>query len=515
VFDMRNRDEPMTFYEPPFDDMFDGVAYCQMIFNDEGRPVDFTYLQVNKDFEKFTGLSNVVGKKVTEIIPGITASNPELFTLCSRVSLSGQPERVEMYIASSAMWFLLSVYSTKKNFFVTVFQNITDKKRIEKDLEEAVVAARNVLEDLQIEKKRIAEAQAKEKAILLSIGDGLIATDEKGNIILINETAEKMLDKRGEEIMGKLFSEVIILTDEKKKPISHEKRPITLALATNSFSPASIVNSIYYYEKKDKTIFPVAIMERPVILDGKIIGTINIFRDITKEKEIDRAKSEFVSLASHQLRTPLTSVKWNLEMLLSGEDGVLSQKQKKRVEELYRGNERMNEMVRSLLNVSRIEAGSLTVKLKMSDVGEIMKEVVKEQMPTAKEKKQEVTVQRKEGLPKISTDPALVRMIVQNLFGNAIEYTGIGGKIICTVAQTGDKIIIGIKDTGMGIPEEQKTKIFQKLFRAENAVREKPEGNGLELYITKGMVTALSGQIWFESEKGVGTTFFVALPINK
>ena len=113
----------------------------------------------------------------------------------------------------------------------------------------------------------------------------------------------------------------------------------------------------------------------------------------------------------------------------------------------------------------------------------------------------------------VTTDPALVRMIIQNLFGNAIEYTRIGGKIVCMAMKIGEKIIVGIKDTGIGIPEEQKTKIFQKLFRAENAILEKPEGNGLELYITKGMVDALSGQIWFESEKGAGTTFFVALSI--
>jgi PAS domain S-box-containing protein len=512
---MRKRDDATTFYEPPFDDMFDGVAYCQMIFSEDGRPVDFTYLQINKDFEKITGLFNVVGKKVTEVIPGIVASNPELFSICSRVSLTGKPERGEMHIETSAKWFLLSVYSMKKNFFVMVFQNITDKKRIEKELNDAVIAARNVLEDLQFEKQRIAEVEAKEEAILLSIGNGLIATDEKGDIIMVNEAAEKLLGRKSKEIIGKLFSDVIPLMDEKKKPVPLEKRPINMALATNSFSPASITNSIYYYEKEDKTIFPVAIMERPVILEGKVIGTINIFRDITKEKEIDRAKSEFVSLASHQLRTPLTSIKWNLEMLLSGKDGELTQKQKKRAEELYRGNERMVEMVKSLLSVSRIEAGSLSVKRKMTDVGEIMKEVVKEQIPIVKDKKHDVVLEVADGLPKISTDPALVRMIIQNLFGNAVEYTNIGGKIACAVTKTGDNIIIEIKDTGIGIPEEQKIKIFQKLFRAENAVKERPEGNGLELYITKGMVDALSGKIWFESEKEKGTTFFVALPIGE
>ncbi len=131
----------------------------------------------------------------------------------------------------------------------------------------------------------------------------------------------------------------------------------------------------------------------------------------------------------------------------------------------------------------------------------------------SKKKKHEVVVEMPEGLPKISADPELVRMVFQNLFGNAIEYTPPGGKITCTLEKKDDEIIVGIKDTGIGIPKKQQNQIFQKLFRGDNVIKEHSQGTGLELYITKAMVDALSGRIWFKSKEDEGTTFWVALPL--
>ncbi|MCX6764489.1 MAG: HAMP domain-containing sensor histidine kinase [Candidatus Nealsonbacteria bacterium] len=236
--------------------------------------------------------------------------------------------------------------------------------------------------------------------------------------------------------------------------------------------------------------------------------------EIEKEKKISEMKSELVSLASHQLRTPLTSIKWYSEMLLGEGAEELTQKQKKYVEEVYRGNERMIGLVSNLLNVSRIEMGILTVNSKPTDIGEILREVVKEQAPFIQRKKHEVVVEIPKGLLKIFTDPESVRMIFQNIFGNAVEYTHPGGNITCTVEKKDKEIITAIKDTGIGIPEKQQNKIFQKLFRGDNAVRGHPGGTGLELYITKAMVDALSGKIWFKSKEGEGTTFWIALPIK-
>jgi two-component system CheB/CheR fusion protein len=235
---------------------------------------------------------------------------------------------------------------------------------------------------------------------------------------------------------------------------------------------------------------------------------------LEEQNKIDKTKSDLVSLASHQLRTPLTSVKWYSKMLLKGEAGKLTPKQKRYLGIVNQGNERMIDLVRNLLNVSRVEMGIFAINPKPNDIGELFKEVIKEQSPFWQEKNHEVVVEIPEGLPKISTDPVLIRMVFQNLFGNAVEYTSPEGKITCKIEKKDSNIIIGIKDTGIGIPKRQQKQVFQKLFRGDNVVREHSEGTGLELYITKAMVDALRGKIWFKSREGKGTTFWVALPLK-
>lgn len=236
--------------------------------------------------------------------------------------------------------------------------------------------------------------------------------------------------------------------------------------------------------------------------------------ELEQQKKINKMKSEFVSLTSHQLRTPLTSIKWYSEMLLGRGIEKLNPKQKRYIGKIYRGNERMIDLVRNLLNISRIEMGVLAIDPTPTDIGKLLREVIKEQSFFVQRKQHKVVVEMSEGLPKISTDSKLARMVFQNLFGNAVEYTAPRGNITCTAEKKDNEIIVGIKDTGVGIPEKQQNQIFQKLFRGDNVVKEHPTGTGLELYITKAMVDALSGKIWFKSKENEGATFWVALPIS-
>lgn len=188
-----NSEDAEIFYASLFDNSLDGIAYCQMIFDDHNNPVDFTYLLTNKNFELLTGLKDVAGKNVTELIPGIAASNQGLFEIYGRVALTGTPENFEIYIEQLLRWFFVSAYSFKKNFFVAVFQNITEQKKITKKLEDAKIAARNVAEDLLVEKEELALARAKNEAILSSIGDGVITVDLTGKITRMNHAAQILL----------------------------------------------------------------------------------------------------------------------------------------------------------------------------------------------------------------------------------------------------------------------------------------------------------------------------------
>lgn len=401
-----------------------------------------------------------------------------------------------------------------KALYSTLDQKIQQRTQY---LQDANRAARNVLEDLNAEKSKVEVARAKEQAILHSIGEGQLATDEKGNISLINKVAEEMLGMKNEEVVGKLFSGVLALEDEKKSPVAADKRPLRRALATGA-TTVTTANPAYYYVRKDKTRFPVAIVATPIMLDKKVIGAIEVFRDITKEKEIDRAKTEFVSLASHQLRTPLTSVSWYSEMLLADISGALDEKQRTYLNEVSKGNERMVVLVDALLNVSRLELGTLTIDPKPTDIVRLIQSEIDEQRMQIDAKSIYLSFMPAGDIPLIQVDQNLFTMVIQNLLSNAVKYTpergGIAISIVVVPAEDGGQdILMKMSDTGYGIPKDQQSKIFTKLFRADNVRKQDTEGTGLGLYVAKSIIESFGGKIWFESKENQGTTFFVAMSI--
>ena len=379
--------------------------------------------------------------------------------------------------------------------------------------------------------KKLEEVTEKKQAILAAIGDGFYAVDADSNILTMNQTAGKLIGCSPSECIGKKCYEVFDVKNEKGENISIKDRPVQIVLATGkkvstTSTTTTTTTTTYYYVRKDGTQFPVAITATPVILNNKIIGAIDIFRDITKDKEIDHAKSEFVSLASHQLRTPLTTISWYAEMVLKGDVGEIIPKQKKYLEEIYRGNKRMIELVNTLLDVSRLELGTFKMEPKPTDVVALAESVVDEQQPKIERKKLIITKSFDKNVPTFSTDPKFLHMVFQNLLANAVEYTPEGGKIEFGISLDKEKqILITVSDTGYGIPKNQQDKIFTKLFRADNVREKDTDGTGLGLYIVKSIIEQSGGKIWFESsartaegvqsggEENKGSTFFVTLPL--
>lgn len=499
-----------AFYESLFDSMLDGLAYCQMFFDAQGLPVDFTYVEVNKNFERLTGLKDAVGKKVTELIPGVRTSNPELFEIFGRVSLTGVSERFETYIESLTRWFLVSVYSPKKNFFVAILQNITDRKWLEKDLESAKVAARNVLEDLVAEKEKIAQISAKDEAILASIADGCIAVNEDGTIFFINQMAQNLLGYASEESIGKKWYEILHRQDENGNAISAEEGAIHKALYTTTTTTTTTTTSSYYL-RKDRTRFPVSRTVSPITLHGKVTGAVNIFRDVTRERELDREKSEFVSLAAHQLRTPITGIEWTVELLLRKEK--LTEKERKYLNDIHFSAQRLNTLVKLLLNVSRIESGKVAVETGPVELVAFIDACLREHQVLCEKKKLIIVFSEHPQKLMVTTDKNLLDYILKNLLGNAIQYTQEGGRVEVTAQEQQNSVLVTVQDTGIGIPKKEQARIFGKFIRASNAVNAKPDGTGLGLYIVQESVHLLGGNIRFESEEGRGSTFFVELPL--
>jgi len=389
-------------------------------------------------------------------------------------------------------------------------QEITEKG---KDLEDQQKAILNILEDVDTEKEIASREKIKYEALLTGIGDGVIATDDETKIIIMNPAAEKILGWSKEEVIGMKLLDVINVVDDKNIPIPESERPIIKAVSELKPFVTSI-NSNYNYLAKDGKRIPVLLNAAPVVVAGKLIGAINIFRDISHEKDIDRMKTEFISLSSHQLRTPLSAIKWFGEMLLAGDAGTLSTEQKEFVDNIYQSTERMIALVNSLLNISRIESGRIVIDPEPTALPELVSDVLKEVQNKITEKGQHLITSFHPDLPKINVDPKLIREVYKNLLTNSIKYTPNGGDISIFISKNDKEIISQVTDSGYGIPEKDQGKVFDKFYRGENIVKIETEGTGLGLYLVKAVIESSGGRVWFESKEGQGTTFWFALPLS-
>lgn len=236
--------------------------------------------------------------------------------------------------------------------------------------------------------------------------------------------------------------------------------------------------------------------------------------DITEEKELERAKTEFVSLASHQLRTPLTTVKWNIDLLLNSQTFTVPDEARTFLEKIYVGNERMIELVSTLLNVSRIEMGTVPVYIKEVNIRDLIQDVYDELEPLAAEKHIALGILFEGTDMLLHTDSSMVRIIIQNLIANALRYTPNEGRVTVRTTVTSAVCVVDIEDTGCGIPPESQDKIFTKMYRAENARKVEAKGTGLGLYMSKSFAEILGGTISFTSKLEEGSTFTLTIPTH-
>jgi len=230
---------------------------------------------------------------------------------------------------------------------------------------------------------------------------------------------------------------------------------------------------------------------------------------------IDKMKSEFVSLAAHQLRTPSSAVKWTTKMVLDAELGKINKEQREFLEDSYNANERMIALINNLLNVARIEEGRYIFKPVLTNIREIVEDVIDSYKKEAKREGVKVEFKKpKKKLPEVVIDVEKMQLVIDNLVKNAIRYTLSGGKVIISLKYLKKTIEFSVKDTGAGIPKQQQNRVFTKFFRGSNIMRMETEGTGLGLYITKNIIEAHRGRIWFESEQGKGSTFYFTIPVK-
>lgn len=381
--------------------------------------------------------------------------------------------------------------------------NITKRRNFEEELKKATC-------ELSTAKIKLEQDNAYDEALLDSIGDGVIVIDKNGKTLFINEQTEALLGFSAGEIIGKNWSDIVPQAQDKDGNILPlEKRAIYLAISSKKKVVAS-----YYLVKKDKTTIPVAITAAPVILNDELIGSIVVFRDITRETEIDRMKTDFLSIAAHQLRTPLGNMRWNLEMLLAADFGEMQDTQKAVLEQVYTSNQRIIALVNDLLNVSRIEQRRVQNNPTLTDIHDIIHGAIKEISELSSQKSVIVELRTDPSIPKIMIDQKRFREVIQNLLSNALKYSNSNGKVTITSAMVYKHIQLSVADTGIGIPQKDQAQIFSKFFRAENAVLKGTEGTGLGLYVVKSFIEDWNGRVWFESREDLGTTFYLEIPVK-
>ena len=244
-----------------------------------------------------------------------------------------------------------------------------------------------------------------------------------------------------------------------------------------------------------------------------IIAAI-ITRSFERLAEASRMKSEFISIVSHQLRSPLSNLRWAIELLMSGRLGKIEEKQTEYFRILKENSGRMGELVSDLLIVSRIETATLPQKRKEISLEDLIKKLISEFEPFAQASNVEIEFKSEENLPKILADPSQIRLVVENLLDNAVRYIKDRGKVKMLLSRRGQNLYFEIEDNGVGIPKEDQKYIFQKFFRSENVLKYQTQGSGLGLYISKAIVERSGGKIGFKSQEGIGSTFWFTLPIK-
>jgi len=382
-------------------------------------------------------------------------------------------------------------------------EQVNFKETKEEALRRVRVALLNILEDTDESRKEAVNERNKTMAIIENLTDGILLLNKKNEIEIISPPVVDFFRKEKEEVVGKDISELLSGDEFKKLEealMDEEKKKMKPAFKQE----ASIGTRL---DLEVTTVFLKNETEEK--------GVLIIFHDITRDKLVERMKTEFVSIAAHQLRTPLSAIKWTLRMVLDGDTGELNAEQKDLLEKTYVSNERMIALINDLLNVSRIEEGRFLYKQEPGQLEDVVKTVVDSSQELLKMKKVSLIVDMGEKLPKVNIDKEKMELAVQNLLENAAKYTPEGGSIHISLERGAAEVVFKIQDTGVGIPESEHERIFTKFFRGNNVIKMETEGSGLGLYTTRNIIDAHRGKIWFESKEGKGAAFYFSLPFAK
>ena len=346
--------------------------------------------------------------------------------------------------------------------------------------------------------------------ILSALPSGIIVYDRNLKILLFNKAAAHIFNIKSDDIVGRRFS-----PDKTSQP----RYRLLSQVLFPSLAPTVVKHSEGGYPQVIDLSFESPSIELRIIIDrfidvsGSAVGFIKIINDRTREMEMLRSKSEFISVAAHQLRTPLTGLNWAMESLSKE---TIGEEQKEIIDDAMKTTAYLLKIVNDLLDVSKIEEGRFGYNFEEVNMADFIETVIGEIKELSDEAGIKIYFQKPEIAIKTIIDSQKLGMALYNLLDNAIRYNVKNGEVFISLDELGDKpyVRITVKDTGIGVPIEEKEKLFTKFFRADNAIKAAPNGSGLGLYIVKNVIKRHGGEIWFESEINRGSAFYFTLPID-
>lgn len=388
-------------------------------------------------------------------------------------------------------------------------KEITEKNHQLDESQHATMRALDQVKAAKTLSDSLAHDLQKFKMATDSTSDFIVITDATKKIIYANAAAEHISNCTFEQ-MQKNKDAIKLFWGGYLDHAEHFEMINTKIEAQEKFSctvrNANTTNETYYAK----------ISITPIINeDHETIFIVSIGKDITQEKEMDIAKDNFVSLVSHQLRTPLTSIKWLIELLRDPKIGKVTKKQRKLLDASYDSANRLSLLVKDILSINRIEMGRIRITVTPTDIKKLLTDICTEMQDLFDEKSLTLLLPPSRVIRQIDIDPILIRQVITNILSNAIKYTPSHGTITCTTTIIDDHLKIEITDTGIGIPPQDQKRIFERFFRASNAQTKYTDGTGLGLFIAKMLVELCGGTIGFHSQLHHGTTVWFTLPLQK
>jgi PAS domain S-box-containing protein len=361
-----------------------------------------------------------------------------------------------------------------------------------------------------LEEEKRAEAEI--RSVVDSVVEALVLVSPDGRVVSVNRRFEDLLGIQAGDVEGRSIDELRPIVERaftEPAAVLDRLRAGEDAAGPSEASSATTAVLVQRWPHERQ----LALFASPVRSGGRDLGTLYGLRDVTQERELDRMKTEFVSQVSHELRTPLTAIKGFTDLMLDGDAGELSDEQSEYLAIVKSNADRLVALINDLLDVSRIEAGRIQLKLEAVDVGAVLGSVLATMRPLTDAKRQRMTLTVEDGLPPVWADRDRLVQVATNLVSNAYKYTQEGGSIDVGAARAGDFVSVAVRDDGMGIAAEDVARLFSRFFRVDSSLTREIGGTGLGLSIVKSIVELQGGTVTVDSEPGVGSTFAFTVPI--